>query len=74
MSQTDVQFSKPASLPLSQAGAESSTNATDSVPVPLLVPICSWPLGCDRLIEERDMCGFHADKVRDLWAEYEDGD
>jgi hypothetical protein len=31
-------------------------------------------LGCDRLIEERDMCGFHADKVRDLWAEYEDGD
>ena len=37
-------------------------------------PTCAWPLGCDNPIEERDVCGYHADKVRDLWADFDRGE
>lgn len=57
---------------LSAQGPGVDMAARNPGPVPLLVPVCAWPLGCDEIATERDVCSYHADKLRDLWAD--DGD
>jgi hypothetical protein len=54
--------------------AQDAQSAPGDAPPSPGAPTCQWPLGCDSLIEERDVCGYHADKIRDLWADFDRGE